>query len=224
MPDPGDTSAQTSKGAPLRAPQGVPPRTLVLASGNAGKLRELGEMLEPFGWAVRAQGEWSIDEAVEDGMTFIENALIKARHAAEHTGLPSLGDDSGLVVDALDGAPGIYSSRYAGSHGDDAANIARLLQALDGVPDERRGAQFYCAMALVRRTDDPMPVVAFGRWQGRILDSPRGSGGFGYDPVFWVPPEDCSAAELEPGLKNRISHRAQALAMLVERMRHEFHA
>lgn len=193
-------------------------RGLVLASGNAGKLRELSAMLQPFGWAVSPQGDWSVEEAVEDGLSFIENALIKARHAARLTGLPSLGDDSGLVVDALDGRPGIYSSRYAGEAADDHANNRKLLAELAGVPEERRGAHFYCAMALVRHAQDPAPLLATGEWRGRILASPSGSGGFGYDPLFGVPGHDCSAAELPAAVKNRISHRGKALAQLLHQI------
>ena len=192
--------------------------TVVLASGNAGKLRELTAMLEPLGWQVRPQSEWSVPEAVEDGLSFIENALIKARHAARHTGLPALGDDSGLVVDALDGAPGIYSARYAGPGADDAANNRKLLQVLEGVPDARRTAHFYCAIAMVRHAADPAPMVAIGRWDGRILDAPTGAGGFGYDPLFRVETHGCSSAELPPAVKNSISHRGQALAALVRQL------
>jgi len=192
--------------------------TVVLASGNAGKLRELTAMLQPLGWQVRPQSEWDVPEAVEDGLSFIENALIKARHAARHVGLPALGDDSGLVVDALDGAPGIYSARYAGPAADDAANNRKLLSALDGVPDERRTAHFYCAIAMVRNAADPAPLVAIGRWDGRILHAPAGAGGFGYDPLFRVEAHGCSSAELPPEVKNRISHRGQALAALVRQL------
>ena len=191
---------------------------VVLASGNAGKLRELTAMLEPLGWRVRPQKEWAVPEAVEDGLSFIENALIKARHAARHTGLPALGDDSGLVVDALDGAPGIYSARYAGPDADDAANNRKLLAALEGVPHARRTAHFYCAIAMVRHATDPAPLVAIGRWDGRILDAPAGSGGFGYDPLFHVAAHGCSSAELPPAVKNRISHRGRALASLVRQL------
>jgi XTP/dITP diphosphohydrolase len=190
-------------------------RTLVLATGNAGKLRELGDMLHPHGWVVRSQAEWNVGQAAEDGLTFFDNALSKARHAAAHTGLPALGDDSGLLVDALDGAPGLHSSRYAGVPGDDEANKAKLLEALHGVPPERRTAHFFCALVLVRHAADPAPLISFGRWRGSILNAPRGTGGFGYDPLFWVPPENCASAELEPALKNRISHRGQALAQMV---------
>lgn len=193
--------------------------TLVLASGNAGKLRELGALLEPLGWAVRPQSEWRLEEAVEDGLSFIENALIKARHAARSTGLPALGDDSGLVVDALHGAPGIYSSRYAGAGADDAANNRKLLTALAGVPEAGRGAHFYCTMAFLRHAEDPAPLLATGRWDGHIADVPAGAGGFGYDPLFWVPGEECTAAQLPPERKNRLSHRGQALAALARQLR-----
>jgi XTP/dITP diphosphohydrolase len=193
-------------------------RRLVLASGNAGKLRELSAMLQPLGWTVSPQGDWSVEEAVEDGLSFIENALIKARHAARLTGLPSLGDDSGLVVDALDGRPGIYSSRYAGDSADDHANNSKLLADLSGVPAARRGAHFYCAMALVRHSQDPAPLLATGEWRGRILAAPTGCGGFGYDPLFGVPDHGCSAAELPAAVKNRISHRGKALAQLLRQM------
>ena len=195
--------------------------TVVLASGNAGKLRELTAMLEPLGWQVRPQSEWDVPEAVEDGLSFIENALIKARHAAHHTGLPALGDDSGLVVDALDGAPGIYSARYAGPGAGDAANNRKLLEALEGVPADQRKAHFYCAIAMVRRAADPAPLVAIGRWDGRILDAPTGSGGFGYDPLFQVETHECSSAELPPEVKNRISHRGRALATLVRQLEND---
>ncbi len=187
--------------------------TLVLASGNRGKLREIGEMLAPLHWSVRPQGDWIIPEAVEDGLSFIENALIKARHAARLTGLPALADDSGLAVDALDGAPGIYSARYAGDGGDEANN-RKLLEAMADVPDDRRGAHFYCAMALVRHATDPAPLLAIGRWDGVIARAPAGAGGFGYDPLFRVPGQGCTSAELAPDVKNRLSHRGQALAVM----------
>jgi len=192
---------------------------MVIASGNPGKLKELKAMLAPLGWQVRSQGEWLIEEAEENGLSFIENALIKARHAAEHCGLPALGDDSGLVVDALNGAPGIFSARYAGENADDAANNAKLLSALKDVPGPERTAHFYCAMAFVRNPDDPAPLLAIGQWQGRILHAPRGSGGFGYDPLFWLEEQQCASAELSPGEKNRLSHRGQALAAMVEQLR-----
>lgn len=185
-------------------------RSLVLASGNPGKLRELTAMLEPMGWKVRPQSEWDFPEAVEDGLSFVENALIKARHAARLTGLPSLADDSGLVVDALGGAPGIYSARYAGEGGDDA-NCKKLLAALQGVADADRGAHFYCAMALVHHGEDPAPLIAIGRWDGFITREACGDGGFGYDPLFRVPEAHCTSAELAADIKNNMSHRGRAL-------------
>ena len=197
-------------------------RELVLASGNAGKLKELSAMLQTLGWEVRLQSDWSIDEAVEDGLSFIENALIKARHATRFTGLPSLGDDSGLVVDALNGRPGIYSSRYAGDDADDSANINKLLRSMQGVELPDRTAHFYCAMALVRHAEDPVPLIASGKWSGTILDKPRGRGGFGYDPLFWVPGRECTSAELPPDVKNGLSHRGEALGALAGQMKNEF--
>ena len=193
---------------------------LVVASGNAGKLREISDILSPLGWTVRPQGDWGIPEAVEDGLSFIENALIKARHASRLTGHAALADDSGLSVDALDGAPGIYSARYADDEGDEANN-RKLLEALRNVPDERRGAHFYCAMALVRHEKDPAPLVAIGRWDGKIAHRPSGGGGFGYDPLFLIDGRDCTSAELLAEDKNRLSHRGQALREMVGMMRDE---
>lgn len=185
----------------------------VLASGNAGKLAEMRGLLGG-GSTWIAQGELGIDDAEETGLTFVENAILKARHASRLSGMPALGDDSGLCVDALGGAPGLYSARYAGSHGDSAANIAKLLDALRNVDDAARGAHFHCAIALLRSADDPAPLIAEGRWYGRVLGAPRGRGGFGYDPVFLDPQHGLSAAELDAATKNRISHRGQALARL----------
>ncbi|HET6564678.1 MAG TPA: RdgB/HAM1 family non-canonical purine NTP pyrophosphatase [Xanthomonadales bacterium] len=195
---------------------------LVIASGNAGKLRELQSMLQPSGWTIHAQSEWNIEEAEENGLSFVENALIKARHASKLCGLPALGDDSGLVVDALDGAPGIHSARYAGEHGDDGANNQKLLAELDGLPDEQRGAHFYCAMVFVRNPADPAPLIAMADWPGRILSEPRGTGGFGYDPLFWLEEQQCTSAELPPEEKNRLSHRGQALAAMVRQLSHVY--
>lgn len=178
-------------------------------------------MLEPLGWSVRPQSDWSLEEAIEDGISFIENALIKARHAAGATGLPALGDDSGLVVEALGGQPGIRSSRYAGDEASDEDNNLKLLRALDGLPEDRRSAHFYCAMALVRHPRDPAPLLATGKWRGRILEAPAGTGGFGYDPLFWVTEEGCSSAQLSPARKNRLSHRGQALAALLRQVEGE---
>jgi XTP/dITP diphosphohydrolase len=186
---------------------------LVLASGNAGKLAELRDLLGAQ-FELHAQSEFGVDDAEETGLSFIENAILKARHAARTTGLPALGDDSGLCVDALHGAPGLYSARYAGTHGDSEANIHKLLRELDGVPDDARGARFVCVLALVRHADDPMPLVAEGAWEGRILHARRGGNGFGYDPVFFSPAHGCGAAELPAETKNRDSHRGIALAKL----------
>lgn len=187
---------------------------LVLASSNAGKLVELRDPLGDTGIELHAQSEFGVDDAEETGRSFIENAILKARHAARLTGLPSLGDDSGLCVDALDGAPGLYSARYAGAHGNSEANIDKLLAELDGVPDEQRSGRFVCVLALVRHADDPMPLIAEGVWEGRILRARKGSSGFGYDPVFFSPAHGCGAAELPAATKNRDSHRGIALARL----------
>ena len=187
---------------------------IVLASGNAGKLAEFNRLLADAGLEFVSQGDLGVDDIEETGLTFVENALLKARHAARVTGLPALADDSGLCVDALEGAPGLYSARYAGTHGDAAANIARLLRKLEGVGEARRGAYFHCTLALLRHPDDPRPLIAEGEWRGRILHAPRGDGGFGYDPVFLDTDTGLTAAELDPTTKNRISHRGLALAKL----------
>jgi XTP/dITP diphosphohydrolase len=189
---------------------------LVLASHNAGKLKELQAMLGDA-VKVRSVGEFSQVEPEETGLSFIENAILKARNAARVSGLPALADDSGLAVDALGGAPGIYSARYAEGRGD-AANNAKLIDALKDVLEEDRSAQFVSVLALVRHADDPLPIVCEGLWQGRILFEARGEHGFGYDPLFWVPERNCSSAELAPEEKNRISHRARAMAILRERL------
>ncbi|OJY89917.1 MAG: non-canonical purine NTP pyrophosphatase, RdgB/HAM1 family [Lysobacterales bacterium 63-13] len=188
----------------------------VLASGNAGKLVEIREVLADSPVELVAQDELGIGDAEETGATFVENAILKARHAARISGLPALGDDSGLCVDALAGAPGLLSARYAGEHGNSAANIAKLLDALKDVPEAARSAHFFCIIVLLRHPDDPAPLIAEGRWQGRILEAPRGHGGFGYDPIFFDPSRNASAAELEATVKNRISHRGQALARVRE--------
>lgn len=193
---------------------GCAPARIVVASGNRGKLDEFERLLGGTGIAFVAQGELGVEDIEETGLTFVENALLKARHAARATGLPALADDSGLCVDALHGAPGLYSARYAGRHGDAAANIARLLGELQGVADPDRTAHFHCTLALLRHPDDPRPLLAQGEWHGRILHAPRGAGGFGYDPVFLDPPTGLTAAELDPDTKNRTSHRGQALARL----------
>jgi XTP/dITP diphosphohydrolase len=191
---------------------------LVLASGNAGKLAELRELLDDGRFTLRAQSEFGIADVEETGATFVENALLKARHAARATGLPALGDDSGLCVDALGGAPGLYSARYGGGHGDAGRNIERLLRELEGVPEAARTARFHCVLVLLRSADDPQPIIAEGSWHGRILGVPRGVSGFGYDPVFLDREHGCSAAELDPAIKNLISHRGRALAVLKQRL------
>ncbi len=191
-----------------------PHQRIVLASGNVGKLAELRELFAGSGIELVAQSALGVSEVEETGLSFVENAILKARHAARATGLPALADDSGLCVDALDGAPGLTSARYAGRHGDSAANIDKLLEALRAVPDAQRDAHFICVLALMRHADDPAPLLAEGRWHGRILRAPRGERGFGYDPVFFDPQQACSAAELDPALKNRVSHRGRALAAL----------
>jgi XTP/dITP diphosphohydrolase len=191
---------------------------LVLASSNRGKLDELRELLVPAGYELIAQSELGVDDADETGSTFIENALLKARHAARVTGLPALADDSGLLVDALGGAPGLLSARFAGSHGNVQANNALLLERLHGVTSDRRSAHFYCVLALLHSAEDPQPIIAEGSWRGGILDAPRGTQGFGYDPLFLPEGQALSAAELDPATKNRISHRGQALAALRERL------
>ena len=189
---------------------------LVLATSNNGKLAEMQPLLADLGYALVTQGELGVSDAVEIGRTFVENALIKARHAAAATGLPALADDSGLMVDALGGAPGLISAHYAGVHGDAAGNIRKLLAELADVPEERRSARFYSLIVLLRDADDPQPLIAEGVWEGRILDAPRGSQGFGYDPIFLDPTLGKSAAELAPELKNRVSHRGRALSALRE--------
>lgn len=189
---------------------------IVLASGNAGKLREFNAMLADLGIEFVRQSEFGVQDADETGLTFVENALIKARNAARCTGMPAMADDSGIVVDALGGAPGLYSARYAGEHGDDAANNAKLLEALQDVPDAQRTARFYCCIVYLRHAEDQLPIIAEASWEGRILHSLSGANGFGYDPLFYVPTHGCSSAELPADEKNRISHRGQALRKLHE--------
>lgn len=189
-------------------------QTVVLASGNAGKLRELGQVLSPLGVTLAPQSKFDVPEVEETGLSFVENAIIKARAAAQHSGLPAIADDSGLEVDYLQGAPGIYSARYSGKG--DEANNAKLLRELGDIPWEQRGARFQCVLIYVRHAMDPTPLVCQACWEGIILEEPRGNNGFGYDPLFYVPEHNCSSAELDPSLKNRISHRARASAILFE--------
>ena len=190
---------------------------LVLASSNAGKLTELRDLLGDA-CELQVQSDFDVADAEETGLSFVENAIIKARHAARATGLPALGDDSGLCVDALDGAPGLYSARYAGTHGNSSANIDKLLRELNGVEEPKRSARFVCVLALMRHANDPQPLIAEGVWNGRILRARQGANGFGYDPVFLSPVHGCSAAELDAAVKNRDSHRGMALARLKKRL------
>lgn len=188
---------------------------IVLASGNAGKLREFQQLLAGCGFDVVPQSAYQVDNADETGLTFVENAIIKARHACHHTGLPAIADDSGLEVDALNGRPGIYSARYAGSGASDGDNNAKLLQELHTVPEAQRTARYHCVLAFMRHAEDPTPLLCHGSWEGRILTAARGQGGFGYDPLFFVPTHGCAAAELDKDEKNRISHRGIAMADLL---------
>ena len=192
--------------------------TWILASGNRGKLDELATMLTDFDIALIAQHELGIPPVEETATTFVENALIKARNATAHGGLPALADDSGLVVAALDGAPGIRSARFAGPSATDAQNVAKLLEDLTDVPDGSRGAHFHCSIVLLRSADDPAPLIAEGIWRGEIARAPSGAAGFGYDPIFFDPALGVTAATLARGDKNRVSHRAQALAALARRL------
>jgi XTP/dITP diphosphohydrolase len=191
---------------------------IVLASNNAGKLREIGQLLAGVGIAVQPQRAFDIDDADETGLSFVENAILKARHASTGSGLAAIADDSGLEVDALDGAPGIYSARYAGPNTDDGANNDKLLAALADTPDAQRTARFRCVMAYMRHPQDPTPLICIGTWEGLILREPRGENGFGYDPLFFVPTHNCSSAELPPSVKNALSHRGQALRELVAQL------
>lgn len=194
-------------------------KRIVLASGNAGKIRELTELLGPIGLEVVPQSRWQVEECEETGLTFVENAILKARNAAHHTGLPALADDSGIEVDHLQGQPGIYSARYSGPEGDDRRNNEKLLAALQDVPPQRRTARFRCVMAFLAHADDPSPILAEGTWEGLVASEPSGSGGFGYDPIFYLPEFGCTSAELPGAEKNRLSHRGQAVRTMAERLR-----
>ncbi len=193
-------------------------RKVVLASSNKGKLVELQAILKQKDVQLVPQSKFSVTDADETGLSFIENALIKARHACIATGLPAIADDSGIEVDALKGEPGIYSARYAGSHGDaaDKQNNAKLLHELQGISETERTARFQCVIAYMRHAKDPMPLICQGTWEGRILFSEEGENGFGYDPLFYVPSHGCASAKLDPATKNAISHRGQALKQLLE--------
>ncbi len=193
--------------------------SLVLASGNAGKLREFSHLLAPLGIEPMPQGQLGVSDAEETGLTFVENALIKARHAAQVTGLPALADDSGIEVDALGGEPGIYSARFAARRqqgSGDGDNNAALLAALEGVPEKARTARYWCVLVYLRHAADPVPIIVQASWEGRVLDAPQGEGGFGYDPLFWLPEHGMTAAALDAETKNRLSHRGRAMQQLLE--------
>lgn len=194
-------------------------KELLLASGNQGKVNELQEILSPFGFNVVAQKHYNVDEVPETGTTFVENAIIKARHASKVTGLPCVADDSGLEVDALNGAPGIYSSRFAGPDATDGTNIDKLLSVLDGKTAAQRKARFVCVIVFMRHADDPCPIICEGYWDGVIAEKRSGDSGFGYDPVFYQPQLDKTAAQLSPSEKHALSHRGQALKQLVDKFK-----
>ena len=192
---------------------------LILASGNAGKLKEFSDLLAPLGWQVEPQSVYQVAEAEETGLTFVENALIKARNAAQVTGCAALADDSGIEVDALKGAPGVYSARFAGPGSSDAENNARLLKELEGLPEEERTARYWCVLTFLRFAEDPTPIIIQASWEGRVLTQPQGEGGFGYDPLFWLPDLNKTAAELSKEEKNRLSHRGRASQQLLEALK-----
>ena len=187
---------------------------IVLATGNQGKVREMADVLSDFGFNVVAQSEFNVSDVAETGTTFIENAIIKARHAAKETGLPGIADDSGLEVDTLNGAPGVYSARYSGEGATDQKNIDKMLTAMEGIPAEKRTARFHCVLVLMKHENDPTPLICHGSWEGHITTEQQGENGFGYDPIFWVSEDNCSSAELEPARKKQLSHRGQALKKL----------
>lgn len=191
---------------------------VVLATGNAGKRRELEALLAPRGYVLRGMNEFGLEGAEENGLSFVENALIKARAVAQSTERPALADDSGLVVPALAGEPGIHSARYGGAHGDSTANNRLLIERMQKLTDHGRDAYFYCALVLLRHATDPTPIIATGQWNGRILEQARGHGGFGYDPLFLPEGSELAAAELDARVKNRISHRGQALKALLKQL------
>lgn len=188
---------------------------IVIASGNAGKLREFQQLLSSCGFEVLPQSEFKVSNAEETGTTFVENAIIKARHACRETGLPAIADDSGIEVDALNGRPGVYSARYSGPGANDASNNQKLLAELICVPAEKRTARYHAVLAFMRHADDPTPILCHGTWEGVILTEARGANGFGYDPLFWVPSHNCASAELDKAEKNRISHRGKAMQQLL---------
>jgi XTP/dITP diphosphohydrolase len=196
-------------------------KKIVLASGNHGKLAEFNQLLSSTGWSIFSQADFDVPEAAETGLSFVENAIIKARNAAQHSGLPALADDSGLEVDALNGAPGIYSARFAGTDADDAANNRKLLELIADIPDAQRSARFQCVLVFMRHASDPSPLICQGTWEGQLLHAPRGDAGFGYDPLFYIPDLQQTSAELSPSRKNQLSHRGQALVKLLAALREQ---
>lgn len=198
------------------------PQKLILASGNAGKLSEFSGLLTPLGWQVEAQNLHQVPEVAETGLTFVENALIKARNAALHTGYAALADDSGIEVDALQGAPGIYSARFAGEGSSDADNNAYLLKQLQAIPEADRTARFWCVLVFLRFAEDPTPVIVQASWEGQILTAPQGEGGFGYDPLFWLPELGKTASELSSEQKNELSHRGKASQLLIQALNQRY--
>ena len=199
----------------------MPANEIVLASSNQGKLREIQTLLNDSGLelTLRTQSELEVEEIPETGLGFIENALLKARNASQQTGLPALADDSGIVVDALNGEPGIYSARYAGEGASDEDNLQKLIAVVKSIPEAERTAQFVCVLVFVSAENDPMPIIAEGIWRGHVLDEARGENGFGYDPMFYVPEQNCTSAELSAAVKNTISHRGQALAKMIQSLK-----
>lgn len=196
-------------------------KRIVLASGNHGKLAEFNQLLSSTGWSFFSQADFNVPEVAETGLSFVENAIIKARNAAQHSGLPALADDSGLEVDALHGAPGIYSARFAGDNADDSANNRKLLELIAAVPEAQRNARFQCVLVFMRHASDPSPLICQGTWEGRLLHAPRGDAGFGYDPLFYIPDLQQTSAELSPARKNQLSHRGQALTKLLAALREQ---
>jgi len=191
---------------------------IVLASGNAGKLREIAQLLEGLNLEILPQSEFNVPEIEETGLTFVDNAILKARNAAHYTGLPAIADDSGIAVDVLRGRPGIYSARFAGVGASDEENLEKLIRMVKPFPDEERTARFICSMVYIRHEEDHVPVIAEGVWEGQIITESRGGNGFGYDPIFYISSHQCTSAELLPEIKNKLSHRGQALRKLLEQL------
>ena len=197
---------------------GTTSNKIVFASGNAGKVREIAQLLDGLDIDVLPQSEFDVPEIEETGLTFLENSILKARNAAQHTGLPSIADDSGIAVDVLQGHPGIYSARFAGLGASDEDNLLKLIDMIKPFPEEQRTARFICSMVYLRHKDDPVPIIAQGVWEGQLVTDPKGENGFGYDPVFYVESQQCTSAELPPEVKNKLSHRGQALMQLLDKL------